>query len=235
MANWFDPDATPVRLVLIGGMLASLLMAVAVPHAFTSDGDAVRRRLRRAPGRAEPLQRRGRRARLRCAPCSSAARVERRGAAAVDRRRRSRRATPRGDLGGRRWPWTTPRRWSATGRPGRGCRADRGVDDRGRRTSRSASSCSSSSRSASRSSSRAPRRPTPVLTLSGRRRADRLLPRARPRCGGCTSTEVAGYAQKRLATARATRSGSLARDAYTYLHVPIVAGDRARRASATSW
>jgi low temperature requirement protein LtrA len=38
MANWFDPDAVPVRLVLIGGMLASLLMAVAVPHAFTSDG-----------------------------------------------------------------------------------------------------------------------------------------------------------------------------------------------------
>ena len=38
MANWFDPDAVPVRLVLICGMLASLLMAVAVPHAFTSDG-----------------------------------------------------------------------------------------------------------------------------------------------------------------------------------------------------
>jgi low temperature requirement protein LtrA len=38
MANWFDPDAVPVRLVLIGGMLASLLMAVSVPHAFTSDG-----------------------------------------------------------------------------------------------------------------------------------------------------------------------------------------------------
>jgi low temperature requirement protein LtrA len=38
MANWFDPDAVPVRLVLIGGMLASLLMAVAVPASFTGDG-----------------------------------------------------------------------------------------------------------------------------------------------------------------------------------------------------
>ena len=37
MANWFDPDAVPVRLVLIGGMLASLLMSVSIPHAFTSD------------------------------------------------------------------------------------------------------------------------------------------------------------------------------------------------------
>ena len=34
MANWFDPDAVPVRLVLIGVMLASLLMAVAIPQAF---------------------------------------------------------------------------------------------------------------------------------------------------------------------------------------------------------
>jgi low temperature requirement protein LtrA len=38
MANWFDPEAVPVRLVLIGGMLASLLMAVAVPASFTGDG-----------------------------------------------------------------------------------------------------------------------------------------------------------------------------------------------------
>jgi low temperature requirement protein LtrA len=38
MANWFDPDAVPVRLVLIAVMLASLMMAVAVPHAFVGDG-----------------------------------------------------------------------------------------------------------------------------------------------------------------------------------------------------
>jgi low temperature requirement protein LtrA len=38
MANWFDPDAVAVRLVLIGVMLASLLMAVAVPRAFVGDG-----------------------------------------------------------------------------------------------------------------------------------------------------------------------------------------------------
>jgi low temperature requirement protein LtrA len=34
MTNFFDPDAITVRLVLIGTMLASLLMATAIPEAF---------------------------------------------------------------------------------------------------------------------------------------------------------------------------------------------------------
>jgi low temperature requirement protein LtrA len=34
MANWFDPETTAVRLVLIFVMLASLLMAVAIPEGF---------------------------------------------------------------------------------------------------------------------------------------------------------------------------------------------------------
>ena len=34
MANWFDPDTVPVRLVLVFVMLASLLMAVAIPRGF---------------------------------------------------------------------------------------------------------------------------------------------------------------------------------------------------------
>ncbi|WP_116950287.1 low temperature requirement protein A [Jiangella endophytica] len=34
MANWFDPETAPVRLVLTFVMLASLLMAVAVPRGF---------------------------------------------------------------------------------------------------------------------------------------------------------------------------------------------------------
>jgi low temperature requirement protein LtrA len=34
MANWFDPDTTPVRVVLVFVMLASLLMAVAIPEGF---------------------------------------------------------------------------------------------------------------------------------------------------------------------------------------------------------
>jgi low temperature requirement protein LtrA len=34
MANWFDPEVPPVRLVLVFVMLASLLMAVAIPGAF---------------------------------------------------------------------------------------------------------------------------------------------------------------------------------------------------------
>ncbi|MEP6952695.1 MAG: low temperature requirement protein A [Solirubrobacteraceae bacterium] len=38
MVNWFDPGSTPVRLVLIGAALASLLMAAAVPEAFGRHG-----------------------------------------------------------------------------------------------------------------------------------------------------------------------------------------------------
>lgn len=34
MANWFDPETAPIRLVLTFVMLASLLMAVAIPRGF---------------------------------------------------------------------------------------------------------------------------------------------------------------------------------------------------------
>jgi low temperature requirement protein LtrA len=34
MTNWFDPDTAPVRLVLVFVMLASLLMAIAIPKGF---------------------------------------------------------------------------------------------------------------------------------------------------------------------------------------------------------
>jgi low temperature requirement protein LtrA len=34
MANWFDPETVPVRLILVYVMLASLLMSVAIPHGF---------------------------------------------------------------------------------------------------------------------------------------------------------------------------------------------------------
>jgi low temperature requirement protein LtrA len=38
MANWFDPESPAVRSVLSGAMLASLLMAAALPGAFGGDG-----------------------------------------------------------------------------------------------------------------------------------------------------------------------------------------------------
>jgi low temperature requirement protein LtrA len=38
MANWFDPGSPTVRAVLTGVMLASLLMAAALPGAFGEDG-----------------------------------------------------------------------------------------------------------------------------------------------------------------------------------------------------
>jgi low temperature requirement protein LtrA len=34
MANWFDPETIPVRLILVYVMLASLLMSVAIPQGF---------------------------------------------------------------------------------------------------------------------------------------------------------------------------------------------------------
>ncbi len=36
--NWFDPDALPVRLTLVAVMLASLVMSVAIPGAFGERG-----------------------------------------------------------------------------------------------------------------------------------------------------------------------------------------------------
>ncbi len=38
VANWANPDRLPVRLLLLAVMLASLLMAVAIPDAFGRDG-----------------------------------------------------------------------------------------------------------------------------------------------------------------------------------------------------
>src|ERR687893_2190708 len=38
VTNWFDPDQLPVRLMLVAVMLASLLMSVAIPEAFGERG-----------------------------------------------------------------------------------------------------------------------------------------------------------------------------------------------------
>jgi low temperature requirement protein LtrA len=38
VTNWFDPDRTPVRLLLIALMLVSLVMSVAIPQAFGEGG-----------------------------------------------------------------------------------------------------------------------------------------------------------------------------------------------------
>jgi low temperature requirement protein LtrA len=38
VTNWFDPDRTPVRLLLITLMLVSLVMSVAIPQAFGEGG-----------------------------------------------------------------------------------------------------------------------------------------------------------------------------------------------------
>src|ERR687889_426302 len=38
VANWFDPDRLPVRLTLVAVMLASLVMSVAIPDAFRERG-----------------------------------------------------------------------------------------------------------------------------------------------------------------------------------------------------
>src|SRR5918998_530047 len=38
IANWFDPEKPPVRLMLVAVMLASLVMSVAIPEAFGERG-----------------------------------------------------------------------------------------------------------------------------------------------------------------------------------------------------
>ncbi len=38
VSNWADPDRLPIRLLLLGVMLASLAMAVAIPDAFAGNG-----------------------------------------------------------------------------------------------------------------------------------------------------------------------------------------------------
>src|SRR5919112_2493684 len=38
VTNWFDPDRLPVRLMLVGVMLASLVMSAAIPEAFSERG-----------------------------------------------------------------------------------------------------------------------------------------------------------------------------------------------------
>ena len=38
LTNWFDPDKIPVRLLLLGLMLVSLVMSAALPDAFRSSG-----------------------------------------------------------------------------------------------------------------------------------------------------------------------------------------------------
>lgn len=38
VTNWFDPDRLPVRLMLVGVMLASLVLSVAIPEAFSERG-----------------------------------------------------------------------------------------------------------------------------------------------------------------------------------------------------
>ena len=38
LTNWFDPDRRPVRLMMIGAMLGSLLMAAMLPEAFGERG-----------------------------------------------------------------------------------------------------------------------------------------------------------------------------------------------------
>ena len=38
VTNWFDPDRTPVHLLLVALMLLSLLMSVAIPEAFGEGG-----------------------------------------------------------------------------------------------------------------------------------------------------------------------------------------------------
>ena len=72
MANWFDPASPVVRWVLTAVMLASLLMAAALPNAFGKQGLAFAVELRRAAGRSQRRSGAATRiAAIGCATCSS--------------------------------------------------------------------------------------------------------------------------------------------------------------------
>ena len=151
--------------VLTGVMLASLLMAAALPEAFGEQGAAVRGELRRAPGR--PQRRRGvapARAATGCATCSSgwSSGAPRPACCGWPARRST--ATS----GSLLWIPALALELAAPAAgywlPGRGRAVDDRLRHRGSATSPSAASCSSSSRSASRSWS--PERPRPTAGLT---------------------------------------------------------------------
>ena len=143
VTNELDPDSTVVRLVLIAIMLASLLMAVAIPQAFGDRallfvGSYVAIQVgRHAFLTFVSARARHDRARARRADPHLVRRVGHRSGSRAGSRtgRRARRS------GSSRSRSTTARRSSSSGcRGGRGSTAD--VGRRDRRTSPSASSCS---------------------------------------------------------------------------------------------
>ncbi len=56
MTNWFDPESPVVRSILIAVMLASLLMAIAIPEAFGDRALLFASLVRRAADRQERLR-----------------------------------------------------------------------------------------------------------------------------------------------------------------------------------
>ena len=223
VTNELDPESTAVRLLLIAIMLASLLIAIAIPEAFGSRALPVRRRVRGDPGRAPPVPDLRRR---RAGHAGARARradpdLVRRRRRAVDRRRPRRRHGAHAAVGRgavrrlRRAARHLLRAGHARGSPAR-----RGPS--GPRTSPSASSCSSSSRSASRSSSRA-RRP-PSCTSTPRRSPRSRSPSSAPRrCGGCTSTTSRGSPSAGSSSPAATHGAGARR-----LHLPARRDGRRR-------
>ena len=55
VTNWLDPERIPVRLLLLGLMLVSLVMSAGLPQAFGDGRPADRRRVRRHAGRPQPV------------------------------------------------------------------------------------------------------------------------------------------------------------------------------------
>ena len=218
--NWLNPDSTGCRLMLIGVMGAGLVMATSIPDAFGDAGltfalayaaiqvgssSFVLWAMREDPVRRANFQR------IVCgtpppARCGSPAGCI-----------RTRRATRSGS---RRSSSTTPARRCAIPCPAWAGRRPRSGRSRPP-TSASGSSCSSSWRSASRSSS--PASPS----ASSSRTSPPCLPsqqhsQAQSRCGGSTSTAAPMRARRRMG--RSDDPGRIARSAYTYSHLPMVAG-----------
>ncbi len=223
MTNYLDPDTQPVRLGLIALMLASLVLAAAIPEAFGSRGWLVASMYVVDAGRPQPARRR------RVARASPRVRVLARGRLVRARRRpdadRRRRARPRarGAVGADGCDRDRRRRNRiphARHRPIR----DQRLDDR-RRAFRRALPGVRPDR-AGRVDRRVRRASLRIAARALRQRAGSSRssrPSSLPlRCGGSTSTAAPPTARERSRSR--TIPGRLGRNAFHWVHPIIVAG-----------
>ena len=222
--NWLDPGRTPVRLMLFALMLAGLVLSASIPEAFERPGLAFAGAYVAHPARPQPVHAVG--AAAAQTPAITAT------SCASSLAGRCRRVfwiaggfaegETRGSRCGR---WRSPSTMSApiARLLGAGARPldHRRLGRRGRPHGRALRRCSSSSRWANRSWS--PARPSRELRgPPAPSRPSWSRSSAASRCGGSISTSAPSGGSRRIAAS--DDPGGWRALAYTYMHLPIVAG-----------